>query len=144
MITVTDAARQNVLELMAAQGKQGLALRFGVRGRGPGGFLYRLAFTERAEQAPGDVAVESGALTVLIDPDSVPHLQGATIDYVEQGGEAGFKIDNPNPLWSDPVAFAVQRVIDQEINPAVGSPGGFGPTDVQAIGFAQRNGENGV
>ena len=125
MITVTDAARHNVLELMAAQGKQGLALRFGVRGRGPGGFLYRLAFADRAEQAPGDVEVQAGELTVLIDAESIPHVQGVTIDYVQQGGESGFKIDNPNPLWSDPVALAVQRVIDQEINPAVGSHGGF-------------------
>lgn len=125
MITVTDTARRNILELMAAQGKPGLVLRFGVRGRGPGGFLYRLAFAERVEQAPGDVAVESGPLTVLVDAESVPHVQGATIDFVEQGGESGFKIDNPNPLWSDEVAAAVQRVIDQEINPAVGTHGGF-------------------
>jgi Fe/S biogenesis protein NfuA len=125
MITVTDTARQNILELMATQGKPGLALRFGVRGRGQGGFLYRLAFAQRDEQAPGDVAVESGGVTVLIDAESVPLVQGTTIDYVEQGGETGFKIDNPNPLWTDAIAAAVQGVIDQEINPAVGTHGGF-------------------
>ncbi len=125
MITVTDGARRKILELMAAQGKAGLALRFGVRGRGPGGFLYRLAFSDASERAPSDRAVESGPLTVLIDAESVPLLEGATIDFVDEGGESGFKIDNPNPLWSDPVAAAVQRVIDTDINPAVGSHGGF-------------------
>jgi Fe-S cluster biogenesis protein NfuA len=62
---------------------------------------------------------------VLIDAQSVPLVQGSTIDYVEEHGAGGFKIDNPNPLWSDPVAAAVQRVLDDEINPAVASHGGF-------------------
>ncbi len=125
MLTVTDVARAKILELMAAQGRENLALRFGVRGRGPGGFLYRLAFADRAEATPDDVTVESGALVVLVDSESVPHVQGATIDFVEQGGESGFKIDNPNPLWADATAAAVQRVLDEDINPAVGSHGGF-------------------
>jgi len=125
MISVTDVARGKILELMAAQGKDGLALRFGVRGRGAGGFVYQLAFVDRAERAPDDVAVESGALLVLVDAESVSSVTGATIDYVDQGGDAGFKIDNPNPLWADPVALDVQRVLDEDINPAVASHGGF-------------------
>lgn len=125
MITVTDLAREKILEMIAAQGKEGLALRFGVRGRGAGGFLYRLAFADASERVPDDVAVVTGALTVLIDAESAPVLQGATIDYVSEGGESGFKIDNPNPLWADPVAMAVQRVIDEDLNPAVSSHGGF-------------------
>ena len=125
MITITELAKQKVLELMQAQGKPGLALRFGVRGRGPGGFLYRLAFVEAAERAAGDLAVDSGGLTVLVDEASVPHVQGTTVDYVDQAGGGGFKIDNPNPLWADPVATAVQLIIDQEINPAVSTHGGF-------------------
>ena len=125
MITVTEVAREKILELIAAQGKDGLALRFGVRGRGPGGFQYRLAFAELATQAPDATAVVTGPLTVLIDAESAASLQGATIDYASEGGESGFKIDNPNPLWADPVAAAVQRVIDEDINPAVASHGGI-------------------
>jgi len=125
MISVTDVARGKILELMAAQGKDGLALRFGVRGRGAGGFQYRLAFVDTNERAADDVAVTSGPLTVLVDAESVPQVQGATIDYVEQGGDAGFKIDNPNPVWADPVALEVQKVLDEDINPAVASHGGF-------------------
>ena len=33
-------------------------------------------------------------------------------------------IGDDNPLWSDPVAQAVQKVLDDEINPAVASHGG--------------------
>ena len=62
---------------------------------------------------------------MLIDADSAPLVEGARIDFVEGPRESGFKIDNPNPLWSDPVAQAVQGVIDGEINPAVAAHGGF-------------------
>jgi Fe/S biogenesis protein NfuA len=78
-----------------------------------------------AERAPGDIAVESGPLTVLVDPESVASVEGATIDYVEEGGDSGFKIDNRNPLWADATALDVQRVLDEDINPAVASHGGF-------------------
>ncbi len=124
MITVTDVARDKILEMIRAQGKDGLALRFGVKGRGQGVFLYQLAFADRAEQGADDVVVTVGALVVLVDPQSAPNLAGATIDFVEQEGQSGFKIDNPNPLWADPVALAVQKVIDDDINPAVASHGG--------------------
>jgi len=125
MIKVTDVARGKILELMSAQGKDNLALRFGVRGRGQGGFLYRLAFVDLNEKTADDTTVSSGPLTVLVDADSVDQVRGATIDFVEQGGDSGFKIDNPNPLWADAVAAEVQRVLDEDINPAVATHGGF-------------------
>jgi Fe/S biogenesis protein NfuA len=60
-----------------------------------------------------------------MDARSAPHLVGTTVDYVEAPSQSGFKIDNPNPLWNDPLATAVQRLIDEEINPALASHGGF-------------------
>ena len=39
--------------------------------------------------------------------------------------ESGFKIDNPNPLWTDATAQKVQEVIDDKINPGVAQHGGF-------------------
>jgi Fe/S biogenesis protein NfuA len=124
MITITDVARDKIRELMTSQGKADLALRFGIRGRGPGGFLYRLAFVDASERSPSDRLVEASGISVLVDDKSAPSLEGVRIDFV-QGHESGFKIDNPNPLWADPVASAVQTVLDQEINPAVNMHGGF-------------------
>jgi len=125
MITISDIAKQKIREFMDAEGRPGVALRFGVDGRGPGGFLYRLAFVEAAEQRPDDTVIDAGLFSVLIDAASVPLISGASIDFVEDGRESGFKIENPNPLWSDPTALAVQQVLDQEINPAVGQHGGW-------------------
>ena len=37
---------------------------------------------------------------------------------------SGRSVDNPNEGWQDPVARAVQEVLDRQINPGVGSHGG--------------------
>ena len=42
------------------------------------------------------VTVEAGGLTVQLDRASAARASGVSIDFVEAGGEAGFKIDNPN------------------------------------------------
>ena len=125
MITITDIATQRIHGYLEAEGRPNLALRFGVQGRGPGGFLYRLAFVEAQDRVPSDTVVEAGPFQVFIDAGSVPQLTGATIDFVDGERESGFRIENPNPLWADPIASAVQKVLDQEINPAVDAHGGW-------------------
>jgi len=125
MITFTDSARAKVVELLAGEGRQGSALRFSIIGRMGGVFQYRLAFIKPEERAPGDVLADAGGFQVVVDGRSAPHLEGTTVDYVETPSQSGFKIDNPNPLWADPLAAAVQRLIDEEINPALASHGGF-------------------
>ena len=125
MITVTDAARGKILELMRSQGRAKLALRAGIAGRGPGGFQYRLNFVPEEERAADDRLIEAGELRVLVDAGSVASLEGATIDFVDGPHGSGFKIDNPNPLWTDERALAIQRVFDDEINPAVAQHGGW-------------------
>jgi Fe/S biogenesis protein NfuA len=125
MITFTEAARGKVLELLSGEGRQGSALRFSISGRMGGVFQYRLAFMKPEEREPGDALADAGGFQVVVDARSAPYLAGTTVDYVEAPSQSGFKIDNPNPLWSDPLAVAVQRLIDDEINPALASHGGF-------------------
>jgi Fe/S biogenesis protein NfuA len=125
MITFTEAARGKVLELLAGEGRRGSALRFSISGRMGGVFQYRLAFMKPEERAPGDALADAGGFQVVMDARSAPYLAGTSVDYVEAPSQSGFKIDNPNPLWNDPLATAVQRLIDDEINPALASHGGF-------------------
>jgi Fe/S biogenesis protein NfuA len=125
MITVTEAARNKILELMEAEGQKGLALRLAIRERGPGGFKYDLHFVKEEDKSPDDKEVDAGGFKVYIDAESAQNLEGATIDYVQGIFESGFKIDNPNTGWSDPIASKVQHVIDTQINPGVASHGGF-------------------
>ncbi len=126
LVNLTDVARTKVLELMRAEGQENVALRFGVSGRGPGGFQYRLGFVADSELAPDDSVVEAGeGLRVFVDAKSAAQVKGTTIDFVDGPEGAGFRIDNPNPLWSDPLHQSVQKVFDDEINPQVASHGGW-------------------
>ncbi len=123
MLTISDAAKKRILTLLTGEDRQGLALRVAVAGRGPGGFQYKLGFDR--EKGPEDTVVNAGGFEVFIDPESAPNLQGATLDFVEGLYQSGFRIENPNPLWTDPKAVAVQQVLDTQINPGVAAHGGY-------------------
>ena len=124
MLTLTETAREKVLGLMEAEEQKGLALRVAVSGRGPGGFRYELQFVGEDERGAEDNVIDVGGFQVVVDAESAPNLKGATIDYVDGTYQSGFKIDNPNPLWTDPKAQAVQDVLDNQINPGVAAHGG--------------------
>ncbi len=94
-VTFTDLGAQKVREFLAGQGESpaGAGLRVGVRGGGCSGFQYQLAFDE---QADGDVIFEDQGLTILVDAQSLPYVDGSQIDYVESLQGAGFQVNNPN------------------------------------------------
>ena len=125
MITITDTAKQKILEVRDAEDRKEKGLRVGVKGRGPEGFVYDLRFAGEDEKGPDDIVIDGGGFNVFVDAASAPKLKGATLDYIDNLKGTGFKIDNPNPVWDDPRALAVQQVIDSEINPGVASHGGF-------------------
>jgi Fe/S biogenesis protein NfuA len=125
MLNITDAAREKILAILEAEGRQGSALRVGIAGRAPGGFQYDLRFVGGGEKGAADVVVEAGGFQVFIDSESAPNLKGATLDFVQGLYQSGFNIDNPNSGWTDPKAKAVQEVIDARINPGVAMHGGF-------------------
>lgn len=124
MLTITDAATKKILALMEAEEQKNVALRVAIKGRGPGGFRYELQFVDEDEKSAEDTLIEAGGFRVVVDSESVANLQGSTIDFVDGMYESGFKIDNPNPVWTDPKAQAVQEVIDTRINPGVAMHGG--------------------
>jgi len=125
MLTITETAKQQIESIMEAQGRQGDGLRVGIVGRSSAGFRYTMNLVEEGQESPDDVVVDSGTFKVFIDPQSAPHMEGVTVDYVDNGIHgSGFKIDNPNPVWSDPLALRVQALIDERINPGVGAHGG--------------------
>ena len=125
MLKITDLARTKIIALMEQEQREGLSLRVSIQGRGPGGFQYDLGFVEKDDRSDDDTVVDGGGFDVLVEKDSASNLEGATLDYVEGTQESGFKIDNPNPLWTDAIAQRVQEVIDGKINPGVAQHGGF-------------------
>ncbi|MFS8639816.1 MAG: iron-sulfur cluster assembly accessory protein, partial [Symbiobacteriaceae bacterium] len=75
-----------------------LALRVLVRPGGCSGFEYGMAL-ERNPRPDDNVGVFDG-IKVVIDPGSLPLLDGSTIDYVDSLMGGGFTIHNPNAVAS--------------------------------------------
>jgi iron-sulfur cluster assembly accessory protein len=98
-LTLTARAADKVKALMAQEpAGEAEVLRVAIRGGGCGGFEYALGFDRGA--AEGDTEAEFHGVRVVVDPASVPYLEGATVDFVESLQESGFKIENPNASGS--------------------------------------------
>jgi Fe/S biogenesis protein NfuA len=121
----TDAARERIQGFMAGRGKDDPALRVAVQRRSSEGFQYVMGLVEESERDDGDLVLDGGGFTVLVDHRSLEDLRGSTIDFIETASGGGLQIDNPNPVWRDELALAVQTVIDTQINPGVASHGGW-------------------
>lgn len=92
-ITLTENAARHVAAHLTRRGK-GLGLRLGVRTSGCSGLAYRLEYAD--EIKPEDVAFESRGIKVVVDPKSLPFLEGTELDFAKEGLNEGFKFNNPN------------------------------------------------
>jgi len=92
-ITLTEKAASRVQVFLAKRGK-GAALRLGVRTSGCSGLAYKLEFAD--EVLPEDVQFESHGVKVVVDPKSLPYLEGTELDFAREGLNEGFKFNNPN------------------------------------------------
>lgn len=93
-VILTESAVSKVSELIAEEGNPNLKLRISVAGGGCAGLRYNFAFDETAEA--GDAVFAGDEVTLLIDPQSMPYLNGAEIDYAEGLDGSRFIIKNPN------------------------------------------------
>ena len=124
-ITITPAAKEQILGSISEEERSDLGLRVAIVGRGAGGFQYSLDLVGPDERVEDDVVLDLEDLKIYVDKRSAPKLEGSTIDFVSRLQESGFKFDNPNSVWGDEKAQAVQQVIDAQINPSIASHGGF-------------------
>jgi len=92
-ITLTQSAANHVQNFLAKRGK-GVGLRVGVRTSGCSGLAYKLEFADVVN--PDDQTFESNGVTVLVDPKSLPYVDGTELDYTREGLNEGFKFKNPN------------------------------------------------
>ncbi|CBA14843.1 iron-sulfur cluster insertion protein ErpA [Xanthomonas albilineans] len=93
-LNFTSAAAAKVRELIREEGNDALALRVYIQGGGCSGFQYGFEFDEN--RAEDDLAVQTDAVTLLVDPLSLQYLMGAEVDYSEGLHGAQFVIRNPN------------------------------------------------
>lgn len=125
LLTVTPEARAKIDGVRTFNDFPEAVLRVRILAREGVRFRYEIALEDPRDRTESDVLVELDGLAVAVDPDTAADLAGATIDLDPSITGGGLMIDNPNEGWKDPVARAVQEVIDRQINPGVGSHGGM-------------------
>lgn len=92
-ISISEKAARHVSNYLAKRGK-GVGIRLGVRTSGCSGMAYKLEFVDEVD--PSDLVFESHGVKVLVDPKSLPYLEGTELDFVREGLNEGFKFNNPN------------------------------------------------
>ena len=87
VIRLSDSARRALHEAAVDAGGDPLRIQISDR------LEYDLFFGSRAE---GDLDVDCGGMTILLDPSSARRADGLSIDFVSGPDGAGFTIENPN------------------------------------------------
>ena len=93
VLEFTDAAIAKLLEVLEEQDAKDQYLRVAVITAPHGGIDYQFGLEETPQDS--DRIIE-GAVKILVDDESLPLLEGSSIDYVEGFERSGFVISNPN------------------------------------------------
>ena len=128
VLTISDAAQVKIVELIENSENPVKGLRVGAEAASPLKVDFRMSFLAEGQEAADDTVVEFTGFVVYVGADSVEYVTDATVDYVDGLMGSGFKIVSgrtSGPALSGPVAEKVQQVIEERINPAVASHGGF-------------------
>ena len=93
VISVTDAARERLAEIMAANA-DALGIRIGVKNGGCAGMEYTVDLV--SEAVDGEDKVETPEGIIWVAPQAVLFLLGTELDYEITKLRTGFIFNNPN------------------------------------------------
>ena len=88
-----EAAKHLTSKLAQMPAAEGV--RISVKPSGCSGYMYVLDYVKTPEEKDTLIKVNDG-LTLFVDTDSLPFLNGTEIDYVKQGLNATIQFRNPN------------------------------------------------
>ena len=133
-VTMTQTAREQILAAINIEGRTAQGLRLTVKQAGTSNQQYGLSLVEKVAPDSNDVVVEVDGIKVFLERNNTRFLDGATIDYLTGPSGSGFKIESPYkpPVLpglpgappTGPLAEAVMKVINEQINPGVAGHGG--------------------
>lgn len=92
-IHLTENAARQIRKSLARRGK-GVGLRLGVKKVGCSGLAYTFEYAD--EVGANDALFEAHEAKVVVDKDTLPYLDGSTLDFERQGLKESFRFDNPN------------------------------------------------
>jgi iron-sulfur cluster assembly protein len=99
MVNLTEKAASEIKAIMEQNGGTYQGVRVFVAGGGCSGLSYGMEICEEPATAE-DQIFETLGVKVIVDLASYEYLKGASIDFDDALGGAGFKINNPNAVKS--------------------------------------------
>ena len=94
VVSLTEAAAEQVKAIMSRADKPYAGLRVGVKQGGCAGQEYVLSYAEEA--GPIDEVITDKGVTILIEPKAVLYLVGTVIDFETTALASKFVFINPN------------------------------------------------
>ena len=97
-ILITENAKKEIIRVVEEQKTDDSIkyyLRLRVVGGGCSGFQYKLTIDEQISETIDEIH-KINDVDVVIDKRSMMYVDGATIDYLNDLNERGFKVTNPS------------------------------------------------
>ena len=94
MLSLTEHAQTVVNGFIKTSEETVAGLRISATGGGCSGMQYAIALETATRNE--DTVIECGTIKIIIDPQSLPLLQGVTMDFIDSLDESGFKFINSN------------------------------------------------
>ena len=92
-ITMTDAALEHTRRQLAKVG--GSAFRLAIKKSGCSGYMYVVEYVDKPTSTDSQFRIAED-ISVYVDSESLPLVQGTEIDYVSEGLNSFIKFNNPN------------------------------------------------
>jgi len=92
-VTVSGSAIQRVASILQKEATAE-ALRVSVEGGGCSGFSYKYELVDKTHE--DDLVIDRDGARIVIDSISLPFLEGAEIDFIDNLMGQAFQINNPN------------------------------------------------
>ena len=97
-LKLTSAAQQKMAELLGTVDDDIAGIRIYSQAGGCSGMSFGMTFSERLEEQ--DLVRDNEGVNLIVASDTIEHLRGAEIDYVDNGdGSPSFVFNNvPEPV----------------------------------------------
>lgn len=124
VMILTDEAQKQFLAMIQDTKRPDLSVR--IR---RSNYQTQLMFASPEDILEEDLVQDAGEFKLVLDPETAAALEGATLSF-EEGGfsiapPAGKSLFPKTKDWGEPVADAVQMVVDQQLNPGLASHNGW-------------------
>ena len=94
ILTITDAAVEQIKYLMAKRDKPTLGIKVEIKTKGCSGLAYKFSYVDFIGKY--DEVIDYKDVKVVIQPEAVMYLIGSEMDYVTEQMKESFVFTNPN------------------------------------------------